>query len=715
MQCEKGSGNGFLGNILILTTILFLFSFSFSFIASSEQSCQDITPVTEFYPLTPTKIIIFNEGGGSDSSTKILIPMGLQVYNASMKVTGIPMLSQTIEKPADVVIINDVSGSMDDKIDDTKEAAKNFTEVLLNNTENMAGLVSYSTQVVSWVGLTNDKVLLFNEIDSYVAMNETCVACGIVKGVEILQDSEKPVKAMLMLTDGKANRCTYGVCTPYMAEKQALNRAEWAWLNYNISIYTVSFSEDADIELLERIANVSKGMYYHITWTDMNDIYYDIASEIPLSYPTNPSIDIGIDGSVEWSYPGELGTTEYFEFTSGLQDIVDCDCPGCSVTGDDCLIDLEVTSETAGMMILDWLNITGCYEEIPPCYDNDGDGYLAEECGGDDCDDSDYYVNPGAAEICDDEKDNDCDGLIDTSDSDCFGCTPGETRLCSNQNGVCEGSYETCTAEGTWPGCDYSSIEDYEDPEVTCDDKDNDCDGETDEDIKNTYYFDSDNDGYGDAGNWYEACWPPEGYITDNTDCDDSNPEINPGAEEVCDDEIDNDCDGDIDSEDSDCQEEEPPEEGGRGPISTSGLSCMQEWECTEWGECINGVQTRTCTDRNNCPMDYLKPDETKTCEMVEEEVGEETPEIVCIEGTRTCVGDVVRECVDNAWQDVETCQWGCEDGACGPEPEEVIEEEEGTPGGLVGLITGSPVAFWGIIIIIIIILAGAAYWKARK
>jgi len=55
-------------------------------------------------------------------------------------------------------------------------------------------------------------------------------------------------------------------------------------------------------------------------------------------------------------------------------------------------------------------------EEIvtePPCQDNDGDGFLDSACGGDDCDDTRNDIFPGAAEVCGDGLDNDCDGLVD--------------------------------------------------------------------------------------------------------------------------------------------------------------------------------------------------------------------------------------------------------------------------------------------------------------
>lgn len=58
--------------------------------------------------------------------------------------------------------------------------------------------------------------------------------------------------------------------------------------------------------------------------------------------------------------------------------------------------------------------------------------------------------------------------------------------------------------------------------------------------------MDADSDGYGSPGD--AAC--PNGA---ETDCNDAVSAINPGATEVCDDDVDNDCDGDADCLDADC------------------------------------------------------------------------------------------------------------------------------------------------------------------
>jgi len=95
--------------------------------------------------------------------------------------------------------------------------------------------------------------------------------------------------------------------------------------------------------------------------------------------------------------------------------------------------------------------------------DDDYDTYGAE-C---DCDDNNSLINPGIAEVCD-NLDNDCNSEIDDNLS----------QQTPNQQGLCFENTQTCI-EGIWvPG-----EENYQTEDETCDNLDNDCDGLVDEDL----------------------------------------------------------------------------------------------------------------------------------------------------------------------------------------------------------------------------------------
>ena len=81
----------------------------------------------------------------------------------------------------------------------------------------------------------------------------------------------------------------------------------------------------------------------------------------------------------------------------------------------------------------------------------------------------------------------------------------------------------------------------------TCNGIDDDCDGDIDEGFTlNTFYLDADVDNFGNSLIDTLSCSLVDGYILDNTDCDDSNSDIYPGAEEF-ENGIDDNCNNVID------------------------------------------------------------------------------------------------------------------------------------------------------------------------
>ena len=107
--------------------------------------------------------------------------------------------------------------------------------------------------------------------------------------------------------------------------------------------------------------------------------------------------------------------------------------------------------------------------------------------------------------------------------------------------------------------CDDQNSAIYPDAQEVCDKRDNDCDGTIDEEASDApvFYADVDGDGFGSPEDTLFSCSLPEGYTSDNNDCDDTRADVNPDADEVCDpDNTDEDCNGLADNDDDGRAEE---------------------------------------------------------------------------------------------------------------------------------------------------------------
>ncbi|MBM3427747.1 MAG: hypothetical protein FJX95_03080, partial [Bacteroidetes bacterium] len=223
-------------------------------------------------------------------------------------------------------------------------------------------------------------------------------------------------------------------------------------------------------------------------------------------------------------------------------------------------------------------------------WDADGDGfatsdsiYISLDCTAEiigfidadsvtvfDCNNFNNTVYPGAPEICD-GLDNDCNSFIDDgagvvwyydNDLDGFGTPDSVYILCFQPGPGWVDNSVDCNDNDPLvnPSLDldgdgfYSCINDCDDmnPAVNpsavevCNTIDDNCNNLIDEGLGSWFFADADADGYGNASDSTLLCSAVFGYTANDSifDCNDQNYAINPGVNEICANDVDENCDG---------------------------------------------------------------------------------------------------------------------------------------------------------------------------
>ncbi len=195
------------------------------------------------------------------------------------------------------------------------------------------------------------------------------------------------------------------------------------------------------------------------------------------------------------------------------------------------------------------------------------------------------------AEVCDD-FDNNCDGFIDND-------IPAEPCEVGNDAGVCQGQ-RTCSAGVQ--SCDAQT------PTVEfCDLVDNDCDGQTDEDLGETVC------GVGECQSVIQNCLNGQPNICDPT---------NGNAPEICD-GVDNDCDG-----------------------STDELDDLGTTTCGV-GQCVHTVNN--CENGTPVVCDPFEGSSTELCDGLDNDCNDLTDEPWPEKGA-ACDGSDADQCATGEW-----------------------------------------------------------------
>jgi Ca-activated chloride channel family protein len=203
-------------------------------------------------------------------------PQGVQsilpIPPADVIVTAKSVWAQN-RKRADILLVVDVSGSMNDdnKIEQAKAGLETFLARILP--EDRVGLVIFSSSTTLLVPpalLSENRIQLGDAIQGMQAEGKTAVFDGLIAGKKALDSlpplGDERIKAIVLLSDGQDNSST-----------MTIDQLKQEFQESNISIFPVAYGADADITALQQIVDFSRTILVKGSSGDIGQIFDNLS------------------------------------------------------------------------------------------------------------------------------------------------------------------------------------------------------------------------------------------------------------------------------------------------------------------------------------------------------------------------------------------------------------------------------------------------------
>ena len=238
-----------------------------------------------------------------NSKRKYQLGIGFAIFAFAVSVSYFSVVEADVQDTPqyDIYLVIDVSGSMgtektgcslgevppcssvyiapDSKIVFAKRAALEFVDAFQSSqsSDHRIGLISFSNHAQMLVRFDDSSKNLKEGIDALYPEGATAMGEGISIATQSFSEDTRPdaQKIIVLLSDGVSNRGEHPISAAGTAREN------------NVTIFSVGYGYDADVQTLKAVASVTHGKYHNaLTGQDLANAFNEIADVLisPLSH-----------------------------------------------------------------------------------------------------------------------------------------------------------------------------------------------------------------------------------------------------------------------------------------------------------------------------------------------------------------------------------------------------------------------------------------------